>query len=72
MKVSLSEICSYFGEDIAKECEQMEVDEVREFPTVTYMAIIVRCIKWRSVYDVTGENILEEALEEGEEMGMDF
>lgn len=69
IEMTLEEIRTNFGDEIAEECDKMEDNETREFHTATYEGIVVRCVRgfWTTYY-VRGECIMEEALE----MGMDY
>lgn len=77
--MTLAEIKSMYGEDIARECSMMNHDDVKEFNTCTYEAIIVRAFKpiyAEMDYFVSSENIVENAVELPVEiddgMDMDF
>ena len=69
--MTLEDIRRNFGDEIAEKCDKMLHGEVREFHVATYEAIVVRCSRgfWTTYY-VTGENILELALEMDD--GIDF
>lgn len=73
IKMTLSEIRTNFGDDIADQCETMEHEEVKEFHTATYQGIVVRCERyfWTAYY-VRGEFLMEEALEMEMDYGMDM
>lgn len=71
--MSLREIRINFGDSIAEKCRKMNDGDVQEFFTATYEAIMVRCQSdWWTTYYVSGELVLEEALEmdNGMDMGM--
>lgn len=71
--MSLEDIRTKFGDEIAEECELMVHGETRDFHTATYEGIVVRCERgfWTTYY-VRGECVLEEALEMGMDCGLEM
>lgn len=73
--MTLEEIENHFGPTIATECRKMKNEEIRDFYDSPYEAISVqrKDDRFGTVYSVSGENTIQEALTvDEEEMYMDF